>query len=175
VQTPNDLTAAYNEYREHLNDETIAVLCSRIRSYARRMARTYKIHDPDDAADSILALAWASLSKFKGEASFATWLHTLTRRRLLNIVRADRSRPIIQVDARVERESPAADAPLLDVRTLTHLSEDEQHLIQSLIETQDYDRLAERLCISRKAVCRRLERIFKKCEAKREKLVANRA
>lgn len=161
---PNDLTVAYNEYREHPNDETICVLCTLIRLYARRLARAHRYYDPDEAADSILALAWASLSSFRGESSFGTWLHTIARRRLLNMMRSYARRPLIQVEDRRERETPASDAPLLDVRALTHLSDGERHLVQLFIEIPDYDRLAERLCISRKALESRLARILRKSE-----------
>jgi RNA polymerase sigma-70 factor (ECF subfamily) len=164
VPTPNDLAAAYDDYRNHQNDETIRVLCTLIRSFARRLAHSYRYYDPDEAADSILSLAWASLDQFRGESSFGTWLHTLARRRLLDIMRADRRRPVVQLDVRREPDKVVTDSPLMEVQALTHLSDDERHLVQRLIETPDYDRLAQSLCISRKALESRLGRILRKSE-----------
>jgi RNA polymerase sigma factor (sigma-70 family) len=165
VPALNDLTTAYDAYSKHPNDETIRVLCSLIRAYALRIARSHRYYDQDEAADSILALAWASLGSFRGESTFGTWLHTLARRRLIDMMRADRRRPMVQPqENRRERETPVSDSPLMDVTELTHLTDDERHLVQLLIETPDYDALAVRLCITRKALCRRLERIKNKCE-----------
>lgn len=63
-------------------------------------------HDAQDIAQEALVSAWESLSGFRGDASFATWLYQIVTRRALN--KLSRSRVAVQADLLEDVADPAA-------------------------------------------------------------------
>ena len=55
-------------------------------------------HDAQDIAQEALVSAWENLSRFRGDASFSTWLYQIVTRRALN--KLSRSRVADQGDLR---------------------------------------------------------------------------
>lgn len=70
------------------------------RLYRRHVARVYTLarrmlgssEEAEDATQEIFLRAWGALGAFRGEASFATWLHRLARNWILNRLRRDPGR-----------------------------------------------------------------------------------
>lgn len=126
----------------------------------------------DDAAQETFLKAYASLSEYRGDSSFSTWLYRIAANRCLDLRRQRSRRPAESLDALVEEESPrlrrllseqeggksAEDADLVR-RVLDALPED-YRLILTLREVQglDYKELTQALDCSMDAVKARLRR-----------------
>jgi RNA polymerase sigma factor (sigma-70 family) len=175
VQTPNDLNTAYADYRSNPGAEQVSILFSALRAYVRRIVRGWnnRLSDPDDVTAQIVASVWASMSTYIGGSTFSTWTHQIARRKIIDAIRKSALAPSMTTDDRLAtKTAPVADQPLMEADSLAALNEPERSLVQRLIEQPDYDALAQSLCISRKALVRRLERIYVKCERERGKIQA---
>lgn len=67
-------------------------LANRGRVYALALRLTADPHEAEEAAQDAFVRAWRALPGFRGESSFATWLHSLTVRVCLSLRRAARRR-----------------------------------------------------------------------------------
>ena len=63
-------------------------------------------HDAQDIAQEALVAAWENLSRFRGDASFSTWLYQIVTRRALN--KLSRSRLTDQADLLEDVTDPVA-------------------------------------------------------------------
>ena len=63
-------------------------------------------HDAQDIAQEALVAAWENLSRFRGDASFSTWLYQIVTRRALN--KLSRSRLTAQADLLEDVTDPVA-------------------------------------------------------------------
>ena len=63
-------------------------------------------HDAQDIAQEALVAAWESLSRFRGDASFSTWLYQIVTRRAIN--KLSRSRIADQGDLLEDVSDPVA-------------------------------------------------------------------
>jgi RNA polymerase sigma-70 factor, ECF subfamily len=63
-------------------------------------------HDAQDIAQEALVSAWENLSRFRGDASFSTWLYQIVTRRALN--KLSRSRIADQADLLEDVTDPVA-------------------------------------------------------------------
>ncbi|MGI5240159.1 RNA polymerase sigma factor [Dactylosporangium sp. CA-139066] len=75
------------------------------RAYRVALAMLERPEDAEDVTQEALLAAWLALPTFRGDASFATWLHRIVTTRALNrSTRAARTRPL---DAVPEPADPA--------------------------------------------------------------------
>jgi RNA polymerase sigma-70 factor (TIGR02960 family) len=64
------------------------------------------VQDAEDALQETLLSAWRRLQGFEGRASVRTWLYTVATSRALNMLRADRRRPQVQMPPDVSLPEP---------------------------------------------------------------------
>jgi RNA polymerase sigma-70 factor (ECF subfamily) len=60
--------------------------------------------DAEEAAQDIFVKAYLSLSKFKGESSFSTWLYRITANHCLDILRKRNRRRTVSLEALIEQD-----------------------------------------------------------------------
>jgi RNA polymerase sigma-70 factor, ECF subfamily len=74
---------------------------------ARRAARRYLVDESavDDVAQDTLIAAAASITSFRGDAKFTTWLHQVARNRAIDHIR--RQRATVALDDDPEQQGPA--------------------------------------------------------------------
>ncbi len=168
--TTSTLNSLHAQYATCADGDNTPALYDAVRQYVAPMTRNHKLADAEDATGDIVAEVWRSLPNFRGESSFSTWLHRLSRSSIINRIRAERRRPNL-VDEDGEYGSVgtgSSGSPLyMDANDLTFLSSDERQLVQQLLNTPDYDDLAEQLGMSNIALRSRFARIKKKCDAER--------
>ncbi|MDZ4198752.1 MAG: sigma-70 family RNA polymerase sigma factor [Kiritimatiellia bacterium] len=85
--------AAFAELLEPLRGKVFAVAC--------------RIVGPDDAEDVVMDTflkTWQALPKFRGGSSLSTWVLHIARNRALDLLRARRAKPLVQMDS-VAQES----------------------------------------------------------------------
>jgi len=87
--------------------EAYAVLVQRyqrkVRGYCQSM-----LGDPvqaDEAAQDSFVKAYQSLSKFRGDSAFSTWLYRITTNHCLDMLRRRKRRPTVSWDALMEQET----------------------------------------------------------------------
>lgn len=108
--------------------------------------------------------AYRNLNRFRGEASFATWLHRLAANHCLDMLRRDHRRPTQPLEAASSTTEPGNLITLLEdadliARVLAQLPPD-YRLILTLREAQglSYEEIAQTLECSLDAVKARLRR-----------------
>jgi RNA polymerase sigma-70 factor (ECF subfamily) len=97
---------AWVERAKNGDQEAYRMLVERYREQAVGLALRI-VRSPSDAeevAQDAFVRAWAALPRFRGEARFATWLHSIVSRRAI-----DRAK---QLKARQTRETPLDEAPM---------------------------------------------------------------
>ena len=165
-----DLNRLHSQYVTQPDSDSTTSLHDGVRRYVAQMTRNHKLADAEDATGDIVAEVWRSLSNFRGESSFSTWLTRLSKSAIIDRIRAEQRRPNL-VDEDGEYGSVGttpSDAPIyMDASDLTALTEDERELVRKLIACPDYDELAEQLGMSNIALRSRFARIEKKCDAQR--------
>ena len=72
------------------------------------------LQDAEDALQDTLLAAWRGLAAFEGRSSLRTWLYQVATSRCLNILRANRRRPIVDpLPAGVEIPEPSRTGEVL--------------------------------------------------------------
>jgi RNA polymerase sigma-70 factor (ECF subfamily) len=150
--------------------ELVRAYQTRVRGYCRGMLRDAA--EADDAAQEVFLKAYQGLSRFRGEASFSSWLYRIAANHCLDLLRRRGRRRAESLDALLEAEGeqalarlapedpPApAEAGALAERLLAALPEEHRSLIV-LREVQglSYEELAQALRCSVDAVKGRLKR-----------------
>lgn len=122
------------------------------------------LRDPgraEDAAQDVFLKAYRSLGAFRGESSFATWLHRIAANRCLDLLRAESRREALPLEAAEARPAPSPDSEGRDLleRALAALPPD-YRLILVLREVQglSYEEAAEAMECSLDSVKARLRR-----------------
>lgn len=163
------LNSLHAQYISHADGASVTALYNAVRKYVAQITRNHNLTDAEDAIGDIVAEVWKSLASFRGESSFATWVHRLSRSSIIDHIRAERRRPNLMSEEGEYRTAGPDQATSLymDVHDLPVLTEAERELVRQLIACPDYDELAEKLCISNIALRSRFARIKKKCEEQR--------
>lgn len=172
--TADLLNLAYSRYIASPESGTTD-LYNGVKQYASKMMRNHSVEDAEDVTGEVTAEVWRSLPSYTGLSSFSTWVHRLIQSSIIDRVRSERRRPYLQgsEDDVYANISPAdTDTPTMNVDDLPSLTPAERQLVQQLIETPDYDELADKLGISVIALRNRFYRIKNKCDAERYDLVA---
>ena len=65
------------------------------------------LQDAEDALQDTLLAAWRGLAAFEGRSSLRTWLYQVATNRCLNILRANRRRPVVNLAPPRRRDSRA--------------------------------------------------------------------
>ena len=129
---------------------------ARIKALARRLLGPV---DAEDGTQEVFVRAWQRLAQFRGEASFATWLHRLAVNVLLREL--ERSRKHIAGDTPLDT-LPAAAVPVTDwdlERALATLSPGiREVVVLHDMESYTHDEIAELLGIGPSASKMRLHR-----------------
>lgn len=86
--------------------DAYAHLVRRYQSRVTALCRTMLGHSPDfeDAAQEAFFKAYQSLDKFRGNASFYTWLYRIASNHCLDLLRSRSRRPSESLDAIIEDE-----------------------------------------------------------------------
>ncbi|HUZ84025.1 MAG TPA: RNA polymerase sigma factor [Gaiellales bacterium] len=134
----------------------LEVLVERHDPGVRRLAR-YLLSDPQDAEDAAqdaLAKLCVRVGQFRGEAAFATWLHSLvanTCRDMADRQRRRRHQPLELVPESVTGDHPQEAAVERDERRqlaacLADLSSDQRHvMVMKDVLALSYEQIADRL------------------------------
>ncbi len=80
----------------------------RDRAYGLALRITRSPEDAEEAAQEAFVRAWRSLTDFRGDAAFGTWLHRIVARRALDHALARRRRESRQTDMEAAEDVPAA-------------------------------------------------------------------
>lgn len=120
--------------------------------------------NPDDAEDALqeaLTAAWQHLDRFRGDARFSTWLHTIASNAALGVIRRRRDTPVDEVPERDHGRDVADRVADVDrVRTaLLKLPEDfRQALVLREFGDLSYDEIARVQGVGVQTVKSRLNR-----------------
>lgn len=148
------------------------------RVYGLCLSMTRHATEADDLAQEIFLKAYRSLSEFRFESSFSTWLYRVTYRHCLDFLKSRKRRPSQSLDAMIEDrgeglwgEGPWDEGPVGDLsfdhhaqtqwaRQLLDSLDPKERLVLTLREIQglSYEELAGALKISLEAVKSRLRR-----------------
>ncbi len=116
----------------------------RHRAYGLALRITRAPEEAEEAAQEAFVRAWLALGRFRGQASFGTWLHRIVARRALDHALARRRRESRQTDVEAAAEVPAAVAePGRDVilarriERLTAQLSAAQHAVVALFYRED--------------------------------------
>jgi RNA polymerase sigma factor (sigma-70 family) len=163
------LNSLHTQYTSNSDGANTTALHEAVRRYVAQMTRNHKLIDAEDVTGDIVAEVWRSLLNFRGESSFATWVHRLSKSAIIDRIRAEQRRPsLISEDGEYRNAGTSSSSDVyMDADDLTVLSEDERELVRRLIQSPDYGQLAEQLGMSTIALRSRFARIKKKCDAQR--------
>lgn len=148
--------------------QAFCLLVDRHRHHAYGLALriTRSPEDAEEAAQEAFVRAWLALSRFRGEASFGTWLHRIVARRALDHALARRRRESLQTDVDAARHVPAPGATGRDgilarrIECLTAQLSAPQHAVVALFygEGQPVAEIAQMLEIPENTVKTHLRR-----------------
>jgi len=163
------LNHLHDQYVTCSDGDNTAALHAAVRKYVDQMTRRHHLNDAEDVTGDTVAEVWRSLPNFRGDSSFSTWLHRLSRSSIISRIRSERRRPnLITEHGEYSVGTVSSGAPLsMDADDLVALTEDERSLVRQLIACPDYDELADKLGMSNIALRSRFARIKKKCDQQR--------
>jgi RNA polymerase sigma-70 factor (ECF subfamily) len=113
MSAPPDADAALVERARYGDREAFRRLVERHQHRAHGLAMRILRSAPDaeEAAQDAFVRAWLALPRFRGESSFATWLHRIVLRRSLDrlAVLRHRARREVVVETEESHEAPGSD------------------------------------------------------------------
>lgn len=83
-------------------EELVRLYERRVRSFCALSLRGEA--QGDDAAQEVFIKAYRSIKNFRGDASFATWLLTLAKHQCIDIIRRERRKSELSLDAILDQE-----------------------------------------------------------------------
>lgn len=144
---------------------------TRVRGQCRMMLGN--VSQAEDAAQEVFIKVYESLSKFRGESAFSTWLYRITNHHCLDLLRKRNRTQTESWESLLEKKGSQMEAALLAARPappseetaelifqmLSHLPESfREILILREMQGLSYDELAQTLDCSLDAVKSRLKR-----------------
>src|SRR5580698_1986835 len=87
------LNSLYAQYVTGTDGDNTTALHNAVRQYVDKMTRNHKLIDAENVTGDIVAEVSRSLPHFRGESSFSTWLHRLSRSSIIDRIRSEQRRP----------------------------------------------------------------------------------
>jgi RNA polymerase sigma factor (sigma-70 family) len=159
----SSINASYLDYSLEATVDTLNALLAAVTRYATNLARRMDVEAAEDVAQDIAVKVWLTLPHFRARSSFQTYVHCMTSRHVIDLIRAAKKKSKLDgLDDSQFLEQPNWDDIAYDIAKLSGLSNADIHLLHIFILNPDFERTAKVLGTTPDAVRSRLKRIRKK-------------